>query len=351
MGDVQEDDANLLLQRFELNLERSPEFRVQRAQRLVQQQPRRPEHQRPGQGHPLLLAAGQLAGAAPGERAELDEVERLVHLALDLLLAELAVAQAEGDVVEHAQEREKRITLKHGVDVAPMRRHPAHVDVVEQDLARSGQLEAGDQAQRRGLAAARRPEQGEKLAAGNLQVNLVDSYFREALGQRDQLNPATGHLGYLPFSRSLRVSSPLPRPGVHSNPSWPATKCMLSSKAAAGSTEGSSSAIWMVSPSSSADRQTANVAGSTWRNSPASWPARTSDSMTCRQRSSDFCRTLATAEFLAACAHRSSHSCHELCGSGSSSSRQLMATISSSRSAAVGSCAIRRWPTAYQLSS
>src|ERR1035441_6384554 len=121
MGDVQEGDANLLLQRFELHLERSPEFRVQRAQRLVPQQHRRPEHQRPGQGHPLLLAAGQLAGAAPGERAELDEVERLVHLALDLLLAELAVAQAEGDVVEHAQEREKRITLKHGVDVLAIR--------------------------------------------------------------------------------------------------------------------------------------------------------------------------------------------------------------------------------------
>ena len=80
-------------------------------------------------------------------------------------------------------------------------------------------FEVGGQPRRRGLAAPGRAEQGEELAAGCLQVDLNDRDFRETLGQRGQLNPATGRLGYLPFSRSVRASSPLPRPGAHSNPS------------------------------------------------------------------------------------------------------------------------------------
>jgi hypothetical protein len=40
--------------------------------------------------------------------------------------------------------REQRIVLKHGVDVALVRRHRAHVDAVKEDLARGRSLEAGD---------------------------------------------------------------------------------------------------------------------------------------------------------------------------------------------------------------
>ncbi len=75
---------------------------------------------------------------------------------------------------------------------------------------------------------------------------------------------------------------------------------MVISNAPIGSTAGSSSAIWMVRPSSRLDRQVANPIGSTSRNSPASWPASTIELICSRQRSSDLRRTLPTSMLRAA---------------------------------------------------
>ncbi len=70
-----------------------------------------------------------------------------------------------------------------------------------------------------------------------------------------------------------------------------------------------------------------------------------------RQRSSNFCRTLATSGSRTDWAHRSSQSSHELVGSPSTSMRKFMATSSSSRPAALDRAAIRRVPASYQASS
>src|SRR4051795_12298460 len=51
-------------------------------------------------------------------------------------------------------------------------------------MRRVGQLETGDQAQRRRLARARRPEHGEELATRDLEVDVVDGdHVTEALDQ------------------------------------------------------------------------------------------------------------------------------------------------------------------------
>ena len=73
--------------------------------------------------------------------------------------------------------------------------------------------------------------------------------------------------------------------------------------------------------------------------------------MVSRHRSSDFCRTAATPAFRGDSAHRSSHSSHQLRGSGSVPGRQIIATSSASRPAAVEMAAIRRTFSAYQVSS
>ena len=68
VGDVDEGDADLVLDALELDLHLLAELQVERAQRLVQQQHPRVHHQRPGQRDALLLAAGEhaWAGASPG---------------------------------------------------------------------------------------------------------------------------------------------------------------------------------------------------------------------------------------------------------------------------------------------
>ena len=75
VGDVEEGDADAFLQRLQLDLERAAQLGVERAERLVEQQHGRVEHERAGQRDPLLLAAGQLARPPLGERGHLDQVE------------------------------------------------------------------------------------------------------------------------------------------------------------------------------------------------------------------------------------------------------------------------------------
>jgi hypothetical protein len=193
VGDVEKGDADLFLQRLQLDLERPAELGVQRAERLVQQQHGRLEHEGAGQRDPLLLAAGQLAWTPLGERRHMNQLEGLVHAAPQIRLIHPPVPQPERHVVGHGQEREQRVTLEHGVDVAPVRRNVGHVDPVEQDLARGRLLEAGDQAQGSGLAAARRAEEGEELTAGHGQVDVVDRDLGEPLGQPRQLDASSGH--------------------------------------------------------------------------------------------------------------------------------------------------------------
>ena len=61
----------------QLDLHLLAQLGVEVRQRLVEQQDLRPDHQRAGERHALLLAARELARKAAGELAEPDEVERL----------------------------------------------------------------------------------------------------------------------------------------------------------------------------------------------------------------------------------------------------------------------------------
>ena len=83
---VDERDADLALELPQLELQVLAELGVERAERLVEQQHLRVEHQRPGQGDALLLAAGELRRTALGEIADADELERLADAAVGLVL-------------------------------------------------------------------------------------------------------------------------------------------------------------------------------------------------------------------------------------------------------------------------
>ena len=63
VGDVDERDPERLLDALELDLQVHAQARVERAERLVEQQHRRLEHERARQRDALLLAAGELRRA------------------------------------------------------------------------------------------------------------------------------------------------------------------------------------------------------------------------------------------------------------------------------------------------
>ena len=107
----------------------------------------------------------------PGPLLHLDQGERLADPGPYLLLGGVRVPQPERDVVPHRHEREQRVVLEDRVDRALVRSHVGDVDAVQQDLALGRLLEAGDHPQRRGLPAARGPQQGEELPARDVEVD------------------------------------------------------------------------------------------------------------------------------------------------------------------------------------
>jgi hypothetical protein len=73
-------------------------------------------------------------------------------------------AQAEGDVLEHRHVAEQRVVLEHKAHVALAHMHVGGVFAAEMDAAHVGRLQPGDDAQQRGLAAARGAEQRDQFA-------------------------------------------------------------------------------------------------------------------------------------------------------------------------------------------
>ena len=74
----------------------------------------------------------------------------------------------------HAHVREERVVLEHHAEAALLR--PEHVDalVVEPDRAAGERQQPGDAVERGRLAAARRAEQRDELAAADREVETVE---------------------------------------------------------------------------------------------------------------------------------------------------------------------------------
>ena len=196
MRHVHEGDADLGLDALELDLHLAAQLEVERTERLVEQEHVGLVDEGAGDGHALLLAAGQLSRLAPRHRGELHQLEHVLDLLLDVLDA--TAAQAERDVLEDVEVREERVVLEDRVDGPLVRAQLRDVLVADEDRAGGGVLEAGHHAQRRRLAAARGAEQGEERARGDGQVERIDRrHGRESLGQADQVQvfDLAGHDG------------------------------------------------------------------------------------------------------------------------------------------------------------
>jgi hypothetical protein len=177
-------DADVVLQRAQFDLHLVAQLGVERAERLVEQQHRRLDHQRAGQRHALALAAGQLTRIALGQRLEVHQRERLVDARLALAALDLAHLEAEADVLGHRHVRKQRVALEHDAQAAPARLLLRDVLAVEADRSGGRRDEARDHLQHRRLAAAGRPEQRDVLAALDGEVEVLHGdHAVVALGQ------------------------------------------------------------------------------------------------------------------------------------------------------------------------
>ena len=104
MRHVHERDSDLALHGAQLELQRLRSC-ASSAERLVEQQHPRRQHQRPGQRDALLLTTRQLRGAPFREIAHADQVQRVADALLRFLTRCLLVLQPERDVVPDGHER------------------------------------------------------------------------------------------------------------------------------------------------------------------------------------------------------------------------------------------------------
>jgi hypothetical protein len=75
VSDEDEGDPNFALNRDQLLAQRLAQLRVERAERLVEQQNRGPQDEGTREGDPLLLTAGELSRAALSKRGQPDQLQ------------------------------------------------------------------------------------------------------------------------------------------------------------------------------------------------------------------------------------------------------------------------------------
>ena len=151
----------------------------------------------------LLLAAGHLPDPAHAVAAEAHQLERLADAPRLLGLVDLALAEPVADVLGHVHVGEQRVVLEDRVDVAPEGRHTGDRLAGEEDLALARLFEAGDHAEGRRLAAARRAEQAVELAVLDPEVHPVHGdHFPEAFRDVGDLDVGTRRVGVVPRGRT-----------------------------------------------------------------------------------------------------------------------------------------------------
>ena len=134
MGDEDGGQAQLLLDAADLLAQVFANPRIQRRQRLVEQQQARAGDQRTSQGYALALAAGQLLRVTAGEVIQLDQLQHFLDPLFGFAAFDLLHAQAKSDVLLHGHIGEQRVALEYHADAAFLRGYGHQVLTVEQNL-------------------------------------------------------------------------------------------------------------------------------------------------------------------------------------------------------------------------
>ena len=130
------------------------DLRVQRAERLVEQQHAGLMRERASKRDALLLSARELARQSLVVAVEGHELQQLVAPAAALGAAHTARTQRELDVVGNGHVPKQRVVLEYEADFALFRAEARDVATVQNDAAVIDRRKAGDGAQQRALAAA-----------------------------------------------------------------------------------------------------------------------------------------------------------------------------------------------------
>ena len=171
MGDQEEALAGLLPQVQQEHLHALAGQRVERAERLVEQQEVRFDRQRTCQPEALALAAGELGDGLLGVLLEAHQLQDPARPRGALGLAQATDAKAQGDVVEGVEPGHQGVVLEHHAALAA---GPFECPTVDLHASLVRLLETGEDVQQCRLAAARRAQHHQRLALGQAQAEIAE---------------------------------------------------------------------------------------------------------------------------------------------------------------------------------
>ena len=153
VGDVEHRRAEAGLEAGDFGAHLEPGGSVKVAEGLIEQEQARAADQRAAQGNPLALAAGEGGGAAVEAIVEAEDAGDVMHPLAGLRPGEMPELEAEGEVAIDCQVRIEGEVLEDHRHVAVLWGEAVDELAADGDGAFGGLLQAGDQAQRGGLAA------------------------------------------------------------------------------------------------------------------------------------------------------------------------------------------------------
>jgi len=149
---------------------------VERAERLVEEDQARLHHQRARDAYALAHAARELRRIARGEIGEAHETQYVTNAGVSLVPRQRRAAQPERDVVLDVEPWQRRVLLEDDADAVG--RFSRDGLALERDAALGRRGQSGDDLEQRRLAATRRPDDGEELAASELEIERAERVQR-----------------------------------------------------------------------------------------------------------------------------------------------------------------------------
>jgi len=144
------------------------------------------------------------------EVLELHDVEDVVDPPIDLRLVDAPHPEPERHVALDRHVGKQRITLEHHADIAFLHGLAGDVGTVELDSPATGNLQPGDHAQRRGLAAAGWTKQRHQFARAHVEVEVLEGdEAPEGLADFPELERS--HDGF-PSAPTRSTTAPAARP-------------------------------------------------------------------------------------------------------------------------------------------
>ena len=144
-----------------------------------------------------MTRAGALAAIG-----KVDQLEHALDTLFDLAFLHLVYAQAEGHVVINIHMGKEGIALEYSVDLTLIGRQIVDDFFIKIDHPCAWRFESAYYTQRSGLAAARRPKQGDKFLVPHIQIDVFQDLLAPIIFVNVfQQDEPLGHFTHLPGYR------------------------------------------------------------------------------------------------------------------------------------------------------